>query len=78
MPITTAVLAAFGALVVAFGVVWLVQLRTGNAGMIDPVWALSLGAVAVFAALAGPGATLNRVAVAFGGGVWGLRLGAHL
>ncbi|MDE1144436.1 MAG: DUF1295 domain-containing protein [Paraburkholderia tropica] len=78
MPITTAVLAAFGALVVAFGVVWLVQLRTGNAGMIDPVWALSLGAVAVFAALAGPGATLNRVAAAFGGGVWGLRLGAHL
>jgi steroid 5-alpha reductase family enzyme len=78
MPVVPAVALAFAALVVAFGAVWLVQLRTGNAGMIDPVWALTLGGVAVFAGAVGPGAPLNRVAVALGGGAWGLRLGVHL
>ncbi|QGZ65540.1 DUF1295 domain-containing protein [Paraburkholderia acidisoli] len=78
MPIVTAVALAFAALVVTVVCVWLVQLRTRNAGMIDPVWAASLGAVAVFAAAVGPGAALNRTAVALGGGAWGLRLGVHL
>jgi steroid 5-alpha reductase family enzyme len=78
MPIATAFAFAFAALVVVFGAVWLVQLRTGNAGMIDPVWAFSLGMIAVFAATVGPGALLNRAAVALGGGAWGVRLGVHL
>ncbi|WP_322028923.1 DUF1295 domain-containing protein [Paraburkholderia sp. J76] len=78
MPVTAAAAFAFAALVAVFFVVWLVQLRTRNAGMIDPVWAFSLGAVALFAAMAGRGAPLNRAAVALAGGAWGLRLGVHL
>ncbi|HKS70473.1 MAG TPA: DUF1295 domain-containing protein, partial [Ktedonobacterales bacterium] len=62
----------------AFSVMWLIQLRTHNAGMIDPVWAASLGCVAILAAGLGSGAPLNRVCVLVGGGAWGFRLAAHL
>ncbi|WP_322048805.1 DUF1295 domain-containing protein [Paraburkholderia sp. J67] len=78
MPFAAAFALAFAALVLAFCVTWLVQLRTRNAGMIDPLWAATLGLVALFAAIAGPGAGINRVAVAFGGGAWGARLARHL
>jgi steroid 5-alpha reductase family enzyme len=76
-PITTIAVAASG-LVAAFTGVWLWQLRTANAGMIDPVWAAGLGAVAIFAGLEGGGAGLNRALVAAGGGAWGMRLALYL
>ncbi|WP_322054370.1 DUF1295 domain-containing protein [Paraburkholderia bannensis] len=78
MPFAAAFALAFAALVIAFFIAWLVQLRTRNAGMIDPLWAATLGLVAVFAALVGPGAGINRIAVALGGGAWGARLALHL
>ncbi|WEY37696.1 DUF1295 domain-containing protein [Paraburkholderia sp. SUR17] len=75
----TAIVAASAAgLALTFAAVWLWQLRTANAGMIDAVWAAALGCVAVFAALAGSGAPLNRLLVAAGAGVWGVRLAIHL
>lgn len=73
-----AILVAAAGLSLAFTCVWLVQLHTRNAGMIDPVWAASLGGVAMLAAGLGSGAPANRVAVLIGGGIWGLRLAAHL
>lgn len=78
MSMTTIIATSAIGLMLAFFVVWLWQLRSTNAGMIDPVWAASLAAVAVFAGLAGTGAALNRIAVAVGGGFWGLRLAIHL
>jgi steroid 5-alpha reductase family enzyme len=78
MPFAAAFALAFVALVLAFCIAWLVQLRTRNAGMIDPLWAATLGLVAVFAAGVGPGAGINRAAVALGGGAWGARLALHL
>lgn len=69
---------ALASLVLAYTVVWLVQLRTRNAGMIDPVWALSLGAVAALYALLGTGDSLVRALVGGAGLGWGLRLGLHL
>jgi steroid 5-alpha reductase family enzyme len=78
MPFAAAFALACAALVLAFCIAWLVQLRTRNAGMIDPLWAATLGGVAVFAAAVGPGAGLNRAAVALGGGAWGARLALHL
>lgn len=65
-------------LALAFGGVWLWQLRSRNAGMVDPVWALSLGALAVVQALLQDGHPLTRALIALGGGVWGLRLGLYL
>lgn len=57
---------------------WLMQLRTRNAGMVDPVWALTLALIAVLYAIFGsaPGAT--RLLLGLMGGLWGLRLGLHL
>lgn len=69
---------ALASLVLAYTVVWLVQLRTRNAGMIDAVWALSLGAVAALYALLGTGDSLARWLVGVAGLAWGLRLGIHL
>ncbi|WP_277189219.1 DUF1295 domain-containing protein [Caballeronia sp. BR00000012568055] len=64
--------------VLVFAAAWLWQLRSKNAGMVDPVWAASLGAAACVVALCGTGATVNRVFVALGGIVWGARLALHL
>jgi len=78
MPFVTALAVASAALIASFIAVWLVQLRSRNAGMIDPVWAAALGTVALFAAAAGSGDLVNRLFVAACGGIWGWRLGLHL
>jgi steroid 5-alpha reductase family enzyme len=65
-------------LVLVFCAAWLWQRRTKNAGMVDPVWAMSLGVVALVIAACGTGAPVNRAFVAVGGALWGLRLGRHL
>ena len=57
---------------------WLLQLRTRNAGLVDPIWALTLGALAVFYAAVGTSAAEGRLLLALMGGLWGLRLGLHL
>lgn len=57
---------------------WLLQLRTRNAGMVDPVWALTLGLIAVLYAALGSAPAELRLLLGLMGGAWGLRLGAHL
>jgi steroid 5-alpha reductase family enzyme len=61
-----------------FVLVWAVQLRTQNAGMVDPVWSWSLGFLGVLYGVLGTGETTSRVLVALLAGSWGLRLGGHL
>ncbi|MDR5799457.1 MULTISPECIES: DUF1295 domain-containing protein [unclassified Caballeronia] len=78
MPVVVSFLIAFAGLVLLFSAVWLWQLRSKNAGMIDPIWAASLALVALFIAVAGTGASINRLCVAAGGCVWGARLALHL
>ena len=66
-----------GAAAVMF-LVWTLQLRTRNAGVVDAVWALSIGALAfVFAALA-DGWSGRRLAIATVMGLWSARLGIYL
>ncbi len=76
-PLAAAVIALIG-LIVIFSAVWAWQLKTGNAGMVDPVWAYSLGLVAVLYAVLGNGDPVSRALTALGGLVWGVRLGTHL
>lgn len=57
---------------------WLLQLRTRNAALVDAVWALSLGGLAVFYALVGSAGGGTRLVLGLLGGIWGLRLGTHL
>lgn len=69
---------AFAALIVLFAAVWTWQLKSENAGMIDPIWAFSLAAIAVFYGIVGNATPLIRILIAVGGGIWGIRLGLHL
>src|ERR1700761_9373433 len=78
MPVIASVVIAFAALVLAFAAVWAWQLKTANAGMIDPVWAAMLSGVALLYGAFGTGALVNRKLVALCGLLWGLRLAAHL
>jgi len=57
---------------------WLWQLKSRNAGMVDSIWAFTLGSLALLYAACGsaPGAT--RLLMAVMGLAWGLRLGVHL
>ena len=57
---------------------WVVQLRTRNGGLVDSVWAVTLGGLAGFYAWVGDAPASVRIALALMGGAWGLRLGIHL
>jgi steroid 5-alpha reductase family enzyme len=76
-PFAAVVIALIG-LVAIFSATWAWQLKTGNAGMVDPIWAYSLGLVALLYAVLGSGDPSRRVLTALGGLVWGVRLGTHL
>jgi steroid 5-alpha reductase family enzyme len=73
-----AFLVTVAVVVIAKAAAWLLQLRTRNAGLVDPIWAWTLGFLAVVYALLGWAAPLDRIALAVMGAAWGLRLGAHL
>ena len=66
------------AVAVALAVVWLFQLRSHNANLVDPVWSWSLGWLGVFFAACGSAPTVLRVMLAVLAGLWGFRLGTHL
>jgi steroid 5-alpha reductase family enzyme len=57
---------------------WRWQRAHGNAGIVDVLWAAGLGAGAVLFALYGDGNHAVRLMLALLGGVWSLRLAAHL
>ena len=59
-------------------VLWLVQLRTRDAGVVDVGWAACLGAAAVFCAITGAGDPMRRAIIGAMGGIWGFRLALHL
>jgi steroid 5-alpha reductase family enzyme len=72
-----ALLSALVAVVAKTGA-WLWQLRSRNAGMVDAIWAWTLGGLAGLYALCGDAPPALRILIAVMGGGWGLRLGWHL
>lgn len=68
----------FAVVSVALTLVWAVQLKTRNAGIVDPVWSWSMGFLAVWYAIFGAADADTRLALGLLGGLWGLRLGTHL
>jgi len=78
----TAIAAVTGGLSLAMMAAWIVQRRTRNAGWVDVVWTLALGAAGVIYALlptAGtPGASPRQWLVSALVLAWSLRLGVHL
>ena len=59
-------------------IAWLIQRRTGDAGIVDVIWAGSLGAAALAAAYFGPGDMTRRLVVASIAGIWSIRLTTYL
>lgn len=57
---------------------WQWQRRRHNAGIVDVLWAASLGGAAVLLAALGAGAIAPRVFLGALGGAWGARLARHL
>ena len=73
-----AVLAGWGIAALLFSLAWLVQHRSGNAGIVDAVWALAIGLLAVFYAAVLPGDAVRRALAAALCAAWSVRLAAYL
>ncbi|MEK6806862.1 MAG: DUF1295 domain-containing protein [Pseudomonadota bacterium] len=73
-----AFLTAVAIVFVAKTAAWLLQLKTKNAGLVDAIWAWTLGGLALHYAAAGTAPDAIALLLAVMGGLWGLRLGAHL
>lgn len=71
-------LLSLAALGLILGAAWWHQKQSGNAGIVDPIWAGSLGLLALFHAWVGEGWGPRRVLVAALAGLWSLRLTWHL
>jgi len=63
---------------VLMAVLWSVQLRTRNAGIVDIAWSFGTGGVAAWFALSSHGDPTRKIAVAAIALAWGIRLGLHL
>ena len=74
----TQVLYALVATSALMAVLWLVQRRTGNAGIVDAGWAASIGLLGVFFATTSGGYLPRRVLVATLIGIWAARLAIYL
>lgn len=78
MSLTTLVLFGSGLVLVAMTILWLVQLRTRNAGIVDIGWAGGLGSLGILYASLGPGWLPRRILIGVMAALWGFRLAAHL
>ena len=59
-------------------VLWLIQVRTRDATLVDIGWAYEIGIVSVFYAVVADGAACHRILVGVLAGLWSLRLGTYL
>jgi steroid 5-alpha reductase family enzyme len=72
------VLLGWLALSVVMACLWLVQRRTGDAGVVDAAWAAGIGALAAFYAIAGPGLPERRLLIGAMAAIWALRLALYI
>lgn len=72
------VASAWLALGLAFTAVWVMQLRTGNAGEVDAVWAWTLGLIGPWYSWNGTAEPVVKLLIGVMPLVWGLRLGTFL
>ncbi len=69
---------AWGATATLMAVLWEVQRRRKNAGIVDVAWAFGTALVGIAFCVFGTGAVGRRALLGTLIGVWGLRLGTHL
>jgi len=64
--------------VIMMAILWTIQLKSGNAGIVDFGWALGLALLAALYGALGPGYGPRRALMAAMGLFWGLRLAFHI
>lgn len=74
----TQVVAGAAAMALCFGMAWFWQRKHRNAGIVDVLWSLAIGALGVTWSLLGSGWQPRRILVGTIVGLWSLRLGVHL
>jgi steroid 5-alpha reductase family enzyme len=72
------VLIAAAALSLLFLISYLIARKIDNYGLVDVIWTYSVGAIAGYYALLGPGWPVRRALLAAMVVVWSLRLGTHI
>jgi len=78
MPGTDIILFVLIASSLAMCATWLLQWRTGNAGIVDLVWTIAVGLASLLYAWQGTGDPVRRLLVALFAGLWSARLAWHL
>jgi steroid 5-alpha reductase family enzyme len=63
---------------VVMAVLWLIQQRTGKAGIVDVLWAAGVGVLSVVFAIYAPGYPPRRLLIGLLAGGWSLRLASYL
>ena len=66
------------AMTIVMGLLWIIQKRSGTAGIVDVAWSIGTGICAVLFAVGADGNPARRLLIAVIAGIWGLRLGIHL
>lgn len=72
------VIAGAASVAILMFVLWLIQLRTGNASIVDMGWAGGLALLGVLYAVLGGGFWLRATLIGAMSGIWGLRLAIYL
>lgn len=68
----------WAALATIFALLWLRQLGTRNATSVDAAWSLSIGLLAIIAAVTATGSVTQRLLAAMLAGLWSTRLSYYL
>ncbi len=71
-------LSGWVAIAASMALLWLVQKRTQDAGIVDGMWALGIGLLALAFAAGATGNPARRWLIAALGGIWALRLAGYL
>jgi len=71
-------LLALPVIVAVFAALWLLQVRTRDATVVDLGWTWTIGLLAIYYAIAADGDPARRLVAGLAAGVWAARLGGHL
>ncbi len=78
MSVAVALLAGWAAAAVVMALLWLLQRRTGDAGIVDVAWAAGVGILAAYFAWTSDGLVERRWMIAAMAGLWAARLAGYL